>query len=125
MTEKEIYAMEAGLAMDSLVATAIGWQDGYIPKFSTDISAAWKIVEKKLSEEFDYESRSLIGNQFAFIFFDLKDFDICVAGGVGYAHKITDIEAPWEWQAKAETLPLAICRAALLISLRGDPKDDV
>lgn len=119
--EKEIRKLEAGKELDALIAEKVmGNAASSRYDFSTDIYDAWKIVEHKLSQGFDYESRSLIDNQFAFIFHDMKDWDICIAGGVGYVHKIKDIDAPWEWQAKAKSLPVAICQAALLMGLRDE-----
>ena len=86
----DIDKMEAGLKMDELVHTEImegELVDGYwFPEYSTDISAAWPVVEKM---------------DCGFIQWDVGVFEVeltkeCITGF-----------------ASANTLPLAIYRAAL------------
>lgn len=112
MTREEILALPAGPETDRLVAErvmGIGWQggnpiDGYDgrwpwpPPYSTDVAAAWSVVEK------------LTDNQ------DGYCFDL---------YRGTFPDQPPEWVcatlrgrgmvvACGQTAPLAVCRAALL-----------
>lgn len=70
-----------------------------VPKYSTDISAAWDIVQKMCKKHFRYE----VGGNF-----------------MGLDHKYAAFDnEQWAdknplFKAFAETTPLAICRAALL-----------
>jgi hypothetical protein len=75
-----------------------------LPKFSTDIQAAWEVVEKLANEPFAWhiESINLEGGRvtwWACLWGDVPDGSIA------------------EYSAKADTVPLAICRAALLFAL--------
>lgn len=88
-----------------------------LPCYSSDVKAAWFVVDHMLARGYDFECRSLLKGEIAFVFFDFKDFEMCIAGGVGHVHKVRDPFNSWEWPAKASTLPLAICRAALLALL--------
>jgi hypothetical protein len=108
--------LEAGPELDAIIAEKVmGWEPGKIENglalwwetdqgtkyphdapFSTDISSAWEVVEFLRKEGFDFDSFS----------------------------SSTRIQAGWsdvvfmsqldEFSARAETLPLAVCRAALL-----------
>lgn len=129
MTHKEISQMPADRNLDALVAERImGWQwfedrkgfrlllpsgepDGrfytvqqgphqFVPCYSADITEAWEVVER-----------------------------FPCAFGIGRAWKLTGEPAGWSvWigvgmgvSARADTVPLAICRAALLAVLEATP----
>jgi hypothetical protein len=124
MNRDEILAMPAGREMDALIAEKVmGWTLGepheihgwmmhgmvtvrdwvgstndagitHIEKWSpsTDIAAAWEVVEK-LGDKFDELERG-----------DGGEFWMCVVYPDGFIPCV----------ARAETAPLAICRAALL-----------
>jgi len=96
MTKDEIMNMPAGREMDTLIAKSIfgnvkkSWDWEFtLPSYSTDISAAWRVVEKMSDGETpnDVELRTSVRGWRCDFF-------------KGYAN--------------AETAPLAICRAALL-----------
>ena len=107
MTRDEILNMPAGREMDALVAKNVmklefpvyefdGYKHQYKPKpYSTNIAAAWEVVDKINSQESLYN-------------FELSKDDkswMCE-----WWSKETQ-EPIW---ATADTAPLAICRAALL-----------
>ena len=126
LTPDTTLAMEAGPELDALVAERVmGWtrndkgfwfkpgkrhnwnHDGLDPPpYSTDIAAAWEVVEKikSLPAGIDILVRANC------VAIDLHMFDM--ADGL-----VKDIEA-----GDATTAPLAICRAALLTTL-GDTND--
>jgi hypothetical protein len=109
MTRDEILNMKAGDDMNALVATEIfkmeeshepswWWLDGMmeeLPDYSTDIGAAWKVVEEVAGPESLFSATVVgqyAGGQWRCLFSNAFDaFDVT-----------------------AETAPLAICRAALL-----------
>jgi len=64
-----------------------------LPKFSTDIAAAWKVVNRLREKQFDIMIKTL------------KD---------RWEVLISDPDKILDWYATAPELPLAICRAALL-----------
>lgn len=91
MTDEEIDAMEAGREMDRLIHARIFGQrslyEGLDPEYSTDIAAAWQILEKFHREE------------------SLGDF--C-------EHSYLCDGTPWDWCGlSAEQMAVHICRAAL------------
>jgi hypothetical protein len=110
MTQDEIVQMEAGREMDALVAELVmGWEkrvfgDGVdywhlpggaiceldAPHYSTDIAAAWQVVEK------------LPFSVYVEVRWDGKNAEAWFDSG------------SQTWEASAPTAPLAICRAALL-----------
>lgn len=117
MTDEKIDAMEAGPDFDRLIAELVfncklfkehsawrcdcpgpnsaklrphaHWATGYILPYSTDIAAAWQVVEKMgLFKLYDAT---------------ITQYDDCWG-----------IDNPTlDWRVEAETAPLAICRAAL------------
>jgi hypothetical protein len=115
MNREEILNMEAGSEMDALVlakvfgAMAFKGEDGKpyrldpyqnpwsVPNYSGDISAAWAVVEKMHIRKWDFycEYTRVQNDSQHWVLFETDEceFDKC---------------------ASAETLPLAICRAALL-----------
>ena len=126
MTHDEIMKLEAGRELDTLVAERVmGWKlkshkwiDGEtrlgdfpedkketgtsyrrVLKYTTDISAAWEVVEKMNSEGFA--------------------FYILWTTGIPWA--MFDKDSSMEYSAEADTAPLAICRAALLIMTKVQP----
>lgn len=78
--------------IDCLEALKVGFYGEGFPAFSTDIAAAWKLVDK------DHPCGWF--DSFALIRY-----------GAGYA--IMKIRRPHEVVAEADTAPLAICRAAI------------
>lgn len=77
--------------------------DGYktqIPNYSTDISAAWEVVEKMMNKKYRYVFRgNFEGDGLHWAAFDQQEW--------------ADSNPPWQSNL-CESLPLAICRAALL-----------
>jgi hypothetical protein len=134
MNEDEIMKLEAGRELDALVAEKVmGWQwfdhTGYairyfrppnrfnygaiaegkeinylesLPHYSTDIAAAWEVAEK-------------LGNWHGFDFLVIKAAgnDLWCAGWYEFYGDDYETRAADE----AETVPLAICRAALLAAM--------
>ena len=119
MTRDEILKLEAGRELDALVAEQVmGFVDlgplqladlryqkpttdgvvvlGRLPNYSTDIAAAWQVVEK-ISKLYHVE---------------IENFD----GGYG----VTLDDYSQTWEAHAPTAPLAISRAALLAVMVTD-----
>ena len=105
MRKEEILAMEAGQELDALVAESVmGWQkpkdlsllDKWLRFFkaSTDISVAWQVVEKMIS---DYPNM-WITIEFAPVNWWTVNFS---PGFAGYEHQTQSIEE-------------SICKAALL-----------
>ena len=122
MTKEEILAMEVGEKLDAFVAEIVmgiqGWfkySTGYHPKaypYSTDISAAWQVVEKEgawdIKKRFRPHPDDPAGSggrptYQATVF--LSDYDPYEDALI---NKRTG-RSPWYWQ-----LPEAICKAALL-----------
>jgi hypothetical protein len=129
MTDEEICNMPAGLEMDVLIAdTVLGlvecdrWRAqryyppeyikdkgdcehehcrpvGFCTSYSTDIAAAWEVVEKMRAD----------GNE----------PDVWVDGDGDWRCSVFVGEPPKEFSWYAPTAPLAICRAALL-AVNGD-----
>ncbi|NTZ20912.1 hypothetical protein EXW96_26355 [Paenibacillus sp. JMULE4] len=113
MQAKEILAMEPGREMDALVAEKVmGYtthgqfrdKDGVrvmIDRYSTDISAAWEVVDKMSKTHFSEMAMT-----------ELED------GAWGWmARFILVLNEPYTvngYRATAKTAPEAICKAALL-----------
>jgi hypothetical protein len=98
-------------------------ENSFGDQFSEGVSMAWWIVKHLLKEGFDFEIRSVsvpsktgTVDGFSCKFFDFNDMDPVICGGVGYVTR-SDETLEWCFPAFAETLPLAICRAALLLRL--------
>lgn len=100
MTRDEILNMPAGREMDLLIADTFSLKEGqvfvYIEPFSTNMEAAWKVVEKTAKEPFAWDISS-----------------INVGGKTIWSALYWGIEEVF-CEAEADTAPLAICRAALL-----------
>ena len=123
MTKDEILNMEAGREMDALIAEKVmGWdvhphRTHYInrdaknehPYFvicgdfepSTDIAAAWQVVEKMSSRK------------------DWDEHPVCIVRNYAFKDMWTVELRDYDFDATAETAPLAICRAALLAAMEG------
>jgi len=100
MTREEILKMEAGTDLDKTITHKVISDDGFwhgVKPYSTDIAAAWEVVEKMRSiSEF-----SFVWHRRPMAIFDkVNEEDKDLGDWVG-----------------AETAPLAICRAALLATL--------
>jgi len=114
MTREEILRMEAGSELDQLIAERVmEWKEGQktllsrrcgvgilgekaLPRYSTDIAAAWEAVEALREKEFVID---ILGSLEDFI---VKIWNENESEGLSIA------------KASAEQAPLAICRAALL-----------
>jgi hypothetical protein len=128
MTRDEILTMEAGRKMDALIAEKVfgyvrmhypdenTWGErSYDDKFpscdcfrqvpsrdySTDIAAAWEVVEK-----FSHQATNELARKQGFSHWQLNSYP-----DSGWACRIGSLSA------HADTAPLAICRAALLTTL--------
>lgn len=105
----ENYYMLMDGAGDSIVS---GWDDGKreseeeawndCPKFSTDILAAWEVMERITEKHWKFKLRRLPGKDYMAYFQNLLRFPI-------------ECES-----APSGTAPLAICRAALKVVLGSD-----
>jgi hypothetical protein len=124
MNREEILNMPAGREMDKLIYDKIlGYKSFYsldgelideeifaaVSNYSTDISAAWEVVEKMIKEGFEYDieyhPNEYWPNEDKSRLEDIRwRADFCAYPGTDMCHNI---------QA-APTAPLAICRAALL-----------
>lgn len=118
LTREQVLGMEAGPEMDELVAVMImgyesskvrnGWVElgnfaTYPKRYSTDIAAAWEVVEKVREKGWGMA----IVNAFS------QEPD-----GPGYGcHLRNGMKTHTGY---AETAPLAICRAALLTTIQGE-----
>lgn len=95
ITEKEILAMEAGIELDCLITKEF-FPGGY-HEYSTNILAAWQVVERLYDEGIFL--RMLSNRQGKYF---------CSFGGKHLAYSAID----------AESAPVAICKAALLAKMR-------
>ena len=114
MTREEILNMPAGREMDALIAenvfnVFVHRLNGSafsvsmlneIPHYSTDISAAWEVVEK-LHKENDI-------------------FDVWHEKDTGFDWWCEVVNNGDGWNVNAKTAPLAICRAALLAVMEAE-----
>jgi len=114
MTPEDIDNLQAGRELDALVVTEIMGYEGCVlahgdstfPPYSTDIAAAWLVVEKLSALKLRAQIEDSDGKSWTCTF-----------------HKW--IGAPFCWDdvgsSIADTAPLAICRAALRAMLsQGD-----
>lgn len=89
LTPEEISKMPAGKEIDEIIykkVVDIEYQPGeYVPEYSTEIAAAWQVIEK-------FENHCMLNN----------------------VHGIWECYFPDNVKGEGETAPLAICRAALL-----------
>ena len=111
MKKEEILAMEAGEKLDALVLKEVMGEEGQFYwrghpdygaapiKYSTDISAAWQVVEKMKT----------ISLAIAYCLNWGKEYVWRVDFGLG--------------MVEAKAFPEAICKAALLVSLRRERGD--
>jgi ABA sandwich protein len=114
VTDEEIDMMEAGDQINFLICEKIFENKLPLLCFSTNLDNAWLVLRKMVSEDWDVQmsisSKTPDG-----------DAEQC------YCHfQHGDDNAQWreDWkfiQAWAPTIPLAICRAALLAKNEGKP----
>lgn len=106
MTQDEILNMPAGREMDELIARIIypeAIEFFAFPCYSTDISAAWEVVENRLRSGISSEIISHYpGKDYVATFWTVKNSEI---------ENLNDFD---EHIARAETAPLAICRSVLI-----------
>lgn len=133
LTREAVEKMEAGPEMDALVAEAIGMEkialhggvpgatnfyyvnanqylDGSPPAFSTDIAAAWRVVAYFTT----VEGHGCL-HHFETIYYAGED-QWAVEIGAREDCRV-DVTCRLPQNAWTESLPLAICRAALLATL--------
>lgn len=118
MTRDEILAMPAGREMDALITEKV--MSGHVKRrsdgtphyltwtpYSTDMGAAWEVVEKMAHEPFAWhiESVNIVDGLMWFV---------CYWGDGS--------KAILDWSTDCESLTLAICRVALL-SRDAEPLD--
>lgn len=123
MTKDEIMNMCAGPKMDKLVAEKVtGWNfpnkvDSLgrrvirykdLPRYSTDIAAAWKVIATFNRSEWDIEIGSDTEDDGKFWGVSLIKWSEEPIGPIAYGG------------GEHESLPLAICRAALLAVMEVD-----
>ena len=119
MTKEEILAMQPGRELNAQIARLLGrpvyknregrWLirtgskslDSPPLPYSTDISAAWQVVERMIAEGFMFYLRG----------------DIKLEGWECNIYKAVPANYPVRW---FEAAPEAICKAALLTKLEGD-----
>ena len=113
MTKGEIMQLE-GRELDVAVAQAI-WEWKLNPKlvglpfYSSDISAAWMVVEKMMKLGYRYVLRgNFEGNGLHWCGFDQQEW--------------ADLNPLWQCKP-CDSLPVAICRAALLAMEDSDGMD--
>ena len=123
LTREAILAMPAGREMDALIAELVmGWRVEHEPyqfldgeagtgyddpgdfQPSTDIAAAWEVVERLNLLDLYALKRS-------------NEYDSQTAGYEVGEPSCGDGGRYWDRLAEAETAPLAICRAALLTTI--------
>jgi hypothetical protein len=126
MTREQIESLEAGKELDALVAEKVmGLNLVYVanskdtlldeepysaertPEYSTDISAAMQVVEKIKGTPGEYEPFTMI---------DRGYWEVGYFSG-GY-------EDYNGWSVRGDTLPLAICRSALIVAFINPPDRD-
>ena len=114
MTRNEILQMPAGREMDLLVAIRLMGEDAsllkvnredsyfenHLPRYSTDIAAAWEVVEKMQSFDLEME-------------YPGEWRASAMLAGSDWGQTISD-----------QTAPLAICRAALLAVMEAEPSPE-
>ena len=113
MTRDEILKMSAGREMDALIAekvTELSWiifdgkdpaADELTPEYSTNIAVAWQVVEKMREKEFEF-------------FAEWKTEKAVNRSNSQPWACFSPEDETRPFDAAAETMPLAICRAALL-----------
>lgn len=117
-------ALPAGRELDAAVAERVmGWgyaqihsaDDGYrrsLPAFSTDIAAAWSVVERMASFGYAFDARydrePWVGQQARVVFSAVNAASEDWSGDTA--------------QGEAETLPLAICHASLKAEVAAAPR---
>ena len=104
MTKEEILAMEAGIDLDLLITKEFFSDVGY-HEYSTDISAAWKVVEKLLTVV------NIVDVWGSYIGQEHGGFYCRIRGGITLGLEFT--VGPYQGA------PEAICKAALLAKLKG------
>ena len=117
MTRDEILAMKAGRELDALVAEKVmgvknmeQWLINHrmdeTGQYSTDIAAAWEVVEKMRQRFRDSSKTVLFGCH-----------ENLAGNWTAYWYQSTDTMPP-QWEAISESLPEAISKAALLAVMR-------
>lgn len=129
MTREEILSLPAGRELDALVAKRVmrwtwasEWYEkgipDWLPHYSSEIAAAWEIVEKLVERGWYFEIRTPSRVY--------KTVDITWHSRIRDAEHGTwdryggDSDGVIGDDLRAETLPLAVCRAALLAVMESE-----
>jgi hypothetical protein len=94
--------------------------------YSREIRWAWTVVEKLKARSLSWSAHDLADmphthGTHSFVFDDLEQFEPMIANGVGHVTEVrhrlntrgSSNPKEWHWPSAADTMPLAICRAAL------------
>ncbi len=92
------------------------WEYPEIPSYSTDIAAAWQVVEKLNIKFFFQLSKNT--KDYEDGIYTASFHDLNLLKRYGEAMQSPPKDAPTLWIAQAPTAPLAICRAALMTLLK-------
>ena len=104
--EIQIYSLTAGPELDALIASHLMAGDGPLPAYSTDIADAWRVIEA-MREEYVIALNDVQGQGGWWVEFQPKKYVGSLAFGTAIG-------------VRAQTCPLAICRAAALSMLQRD-----
>lgn len=91
--------------------TTFGTLTHYVPRYSSDISAAWEVAEKMMQKA--------PANMW-FCVWSIMDAARWVAGYMKYDESDGDVVWVEEASESAPTVPLAICRAAVMSASEGN-----
>ena len=100
------FADEGDLIYDT--GNVVGWDTAYVPNYPEDIAAAWPIIEK-----LEIDPRVILTDV-------TRASETGTYEGLKWNVRMRAIETHGYWNASAETVPLAICRAALLAMLEKE-----
>ncbi len=119
LTSRQILALLPGRDLDRLIAekVVLGHRiDGsdvreLVPHYSTEIAAAWQLVEKVGLFDCGRDGRGRVLHRTGKVWC-IQMYD---------ESKCEDSNRGWGAVVQAETAPLAVCRAVLLAVLEGKP----
>lgn len=100
----------------------VDWAD-HLPRYSFDMNDTHRLLEELKRRRYTIEIRTVVGVRsdtpsdiWCARVMWLNDFEPVVVDGVGDV--AGDLDKPWFWGAIDESLPVAICKAALLAEER-------
>lgn len=97
---------------------------GHLPRYSRNMNEAYKLLEELKRRHYTIEVRTVInlagdGDIWSARIMWLEDFEPMIVDGIGdVSVSPAAIDKPWFWGAKDASLPVAICKAALLAEER-------